>query len=76
MNETLSDALKAGFFDYAAMLADIRKPEEVTASVKVLNDVLELAKGTDTDFIKDFIDDIRTMIWIAEKETRGREVIK
>ena len=71
-NETLSDASKAGFFDYATMLADIRNLEEVTASVKVLIDVLELAKSTDTDFIKDFIDDIRTMLWIAERETKGR----
>lgn len=70
MNEKLADVLKSGFFDYSIMLADIRKPEEFTASVKVLNDVLELVKSADTDYIKDFFDDIRTMLWLAENEAK------
>ena len=66
------NVLQAGFFDYAAMLSEIRKPEETAAAVRVLKDILMLLESTgngDIDFMNDVLQDIQSMVGIARRET-------
>lgn len=75
MGEKLKNVLRAGFFDYAAMLSEIRTPAETAAAVKVLNAILELVGSTgsgDIEFVAAVIEDVLTMVWMAERETGGR----
>lgn len=72
MYTKLADVLRSGFFDYAAMLSEIRTPEETAAAVRVLNAVMGLIESTDgrdIAFVRDVIEDIHTMTGIAQKET-------
>ena len=71
MCKAFVSVLRAGFFDYVAMLSEIREPEETVAAVRVLNDVLMLLESTgngDIDFMNDFLEDIQSMIGIAQRE--------
>lgn len=75
MGTVIVDILQAGFFDYTAMLSGIRTSEETAASIKVLNAVLGLVESTgssDIDFVKAVLEDVQTMIWIAERESERR----
>ncbi len=75
MDVKLMNVLRAGFFDYTAMLSEIRTPAETAATVKVLNAILELVGSTgsrDIEFVAAVIEDVQTMVWMAERETEGR----
>ena len=78
MNTEFVNILKAGFFDYAVTLSQIRTLGETTA-VKVLNAVLELIESTgssDMVFVCAVVEDMRTMIGIVQKEAELEERVR
>ncbi|MDE7417188.1 MAG: hypothetical protein K2N44_12975 [Lachnospiraceae bacterium] len=79
MNAEFINILRSGFFDYAVTLSEIRTPGETTAAVKVLNAVLELiesASSSDIVFVCAVVEDMRTMIGIAQKEAEQEERVR
>lgn len=70
--DTMIGNLQAGFFDYAAMIAE-REPKKAAASLMMLNSALDLIRGGDNasmEFVKALLEDIHTMIEIVEEETK------
>lgn len=66
--------LQAGFFDYAAMIAEREEPEKAATSVKMLNGTIDLIRSADSEsieFTKAVLEDIYTMIELAEEEIKN-----